>query len=493
MADEETATAPASGEGGGEGSSEQKPVEIHRLYKYHLQNFEMLAPDFDGPIDMVPGSVQMLYIDKNYDEAIYPLFCVTMAINPKIREYIAMRKNEISFLIRLQCDIFDSNSASIDPESSEDVFNTIFIPVIDDNVPFWNAQLYNETDAALKQIASNGGSVDDLGGANMTADHKEIHTYYFYVERDLYNSKDLINDVYNGANLPTICADMLGKHGFDGVLMSPADNPDAISQCIIPPMSLLNLFGYLTENYGLHVTGTTTFFDYRCVYILNKSGHPNCVEEGEYPVTIFDVHGTHEAEHYLPGTITIDELKEYHIDPDPKNIIMKDPSALNDHLSGNNLIMINSKENSSSKIQGTGRQRGAGNTRVGNNTNYNDYNKTEYANKVSEQNLSVMFTLYDVFMWALTPNKEFIVNIMTDEIKEEYNGYYRPTRTQFIFNKDGESLALQANHFMVKKEDISKQVEESKDVEVAPGGQNANNSFNLNAVNNLIQSFKMPI
>ena len=116
--------------------------------------------------------------------------------------------------------------------------------------------------------------------------------------------------------------------------------------------------------------------------------------------------------------------------------------------------MINSKENSSAKIQGTGKQRGAGNTRVDNNVNYNDYNKTNYANTVSEENLKVMLTLYDVFMWALTPNKEFIMNIMTDEIDPSYNGYYRPTRTQFIFNKDGEGLCLQANMFMVKKEEM---------------------------------------
>lgn len=475
-------------------SSEQKPVEVHRIYKYHLEKFEMLVPEFDGPIDMVPGSVSMLYIDKRYDDAMYPLFSITMSINPKIREFIAMRKDDISFRIRLQCDIYNTQSSSIMPESSEDVFNTIFIPVIDDNVPFWNAQLYNETVERLKQIASSGGTIEDLGGANITADHRDVHTYYFYVERDLYRSKDLINDVYNGANLPTICADMLGKHGFDAVLISPADNGDGISQCIIPPMSLLNLFSYLTENYGLHVTGTTTFFDYRCVYILNKSGHPKCVEEGEYPVTIFDVRKTSEPEHFRPGTISIDELKEYHIDPDPKDIVMRNPSATNDHITGNNLIMINSKENSSAKIQGTGKQRGAGNTRVDNNVNYNDYNKTNYANTVSEENLKVMLTLYDVFMWALTPNKEFIMNIMTDEIDPSYNGYYRPTRTQFIFNKDGEGLCLQANMFMVKKEDISKQVGESNDVEVSPKGQNANNAtnVNMNAVNSLLTKIPIP-
>ena len=456
-----------------------EPLKVHKLYRYHLAAFEMLVPEFEGPIDMVPGSVAMLVIDKNYDDFLYPLFSITMSVNPVIREFIAMRKNDITFRIRLQCDIYDTHSGKVEPDSSEDVFNTIFIPIIDDNVPFYNAKLYNETVEQLRLISQNGGSIEDLGGHNMTADHRELHTYYFYIERDLYNSKNLINDVYNGANLPTICADILSKNGFDALLISPADNQDNIDQCIIPPMNLLNLFEYLTDMYGLHITGTTTFFDYRCVYILNKSGHPNCVEKGEYPTTIFTVYDTNVSEHFLSGTLTCDENKEYHIYPDPNNIIIRNPSAVNDHITGNNLVMINSKKNSSSKIQGTGKQRGTGNTRVDNNTNYNDYNKTSYANKVSEQNLTIMMTIYDVFMWALTPNKEFIINFENSNVDPSYSGYYRPTRQQYIFNKDGERLTLQANCFFVKKDDISKEVAESTEKEVSPKSVNANSVTNI--------------
>lgn len=465
---------------------ENVPVLVHRLYKYHVATFEMLVPEIPDPIDMVPGSIAMLLIDKDYDNFIYPLFSITMAINPKIREFIAMRKNEITFHIRLQCDIYDVNSGKVEPESSEDVFNTIFIPVIDDNVPFYDAKLYNDTLETLRLISQNGGTIDEFGGKNFTADHRELHTYYFYIERDLFNSKNLINDVYNGANLPTICTDILANNSFDAVLMSPADNTEAIPQCVIPPMNLLNLFSYLSDMYGLHVTGTTTFFDYRCVYILNKSGHPKCVEEGEYPVTIFSVHKKDDSEHWLSGTLSCDEKKEYHIYPSPNNIIMKNPSAVNDHISGNNLTMINSKENSSATIGGTGKQRGNGNVRVGNNTNYNDYTKTNYANEVSEQNLTIMMSIYDPFMWALTPNKEFIINFLDTDVDQSYNGYYRPTRTQFIFNKDGEGLALQANCFFVKKDDISQAVKEAVDAEVKPASVNVNSVTNINKRNGIL-------
>lgn len=442
----------------------------HKLYRYRLSKFELIAPELDGPVDLVPGSVSMMYIGKDYDTDFYPMLMLNFVINPKVKEFIEIRRNEVKFHIALRCEGYDvtGSGSRTDPVSSETVFDTIFIPVISSNVPFMDLAVYNKTVNELQNIAASGGSVNDLGGKNMTADFRERVSYYFYVERDLVNSKNVVNKVYSGTDIPTICADILSKNGFDAILMSPSDNKDPIDQCIIQPQNLLNLFQYLSEIYGMHQTGTTTFFDYRCVYIMNKTGHPDCVEEGEYPTTIFTVNKTILSESWLSGTTTCDERKEYYIFPDPHRVIMHNPASINDHIMGNNLTALNAKDNAPTHIEGTGEQRGKGNTRVDNNANANPYMQTQYANDIQEGNMSVKMTVFDPYMWALTPNKEFILHYLDSNVDPTYSGYYRIRKTDFLFNRNGTQLTLTANIDMVKKEPIDDAIKNAIETQVVP-------------------------
>ena len=447
--------------------SQSAPL-VHKIYRYRIASFKLIVPDFDGPIDMVPGSINMAHLECDYDNNIYPIFSITCVTNPKLKEYISMRRTEVKFHINLKCETYDTHSSDVMPESSEDVFNAMFIPMITDDVPFVDAAIYNQTTEQLRTIARNGGSVDDLGGHNMMGDHRTNVTYYFYVEKDLNNSKNVVNQIFANTNIPTIVAKLMADNGFDKILMSPVDNAEPISQCIIQPQNLLNLFSYLSDYYGMHATGTITFFDYRCVYILNKSGHPNALEEEEYPVTIFSIQETKYSESNLAGTLTCAEKKEYHIYPDPHRVTVSNPSAVNDHISGNNVTMINSQLNGKAHVEGAGNQRGTGNTRVGNNTNANSYNTTQYANQIQEGNVNCKMTLFDPYMWALTPNKENIIHWVGSSVDESFSGYYRITKADYVFSRNGEKLNLTANLNMVKKEDISAAMAQAIDQEVNP-------------------------
>lgn len=433
-----------------------EPTIVHRIYRYRLSKFELLSSEFEGPIDLVPSSVSEMYIGKDYDENFYPMLMINFVVNPKVKEFIEVRRNEVKFHIALRCEGYALNGpgSRTEPVSSETVFDTIFIPAISSNVPFMDSAVYNMTVSELQGIAAAQGSVNDLGGHNLTADVRERVSYYFYVEKDLFNSKNVINQVYSNTDIPTICADILSKNGFDAILMSPSDNTEPIEQCIIQPQNLLNVFEYLSEIYGMHKTGTITFFDYRAVYIMNKTGHPNCVEEGEYPTTIFKVHKTKMSESWLSGTATCDERQEYYIYPDPHRITMHNPSAITDHITGNNLTALNARDNAPTHIEGTGVQRGSGITRIENNANTNEYMQTQYVNDVQERNLTVNMSVFDPYMWALTPNKEFMLQYMDSNIDPNYSGCYRIRKTDFIFNRNGEQLTLTANIEMVKKEPI---------------------------------------
>ena len=444
---------------------------VHKIYRYRLNKFELIHPEFENPVDLIPGSVSMMYISKDYNENFYPILNVSFVCNPKVKEFIEINRNDVKFHIELRCEGYASSGrelTSTTPLSSETVFDTFFIPIITTAIPFIDAAIYNLTESQLKNISRAGGTVEDLGGHVLNADARTTVSYYMYVERDIVCSKNLVNKVYANTNIPTICADLLSENGFDAVLMSPSDNKDNIDQCIIQPQNLLNVFKYLSDIYGMHKTGTLTFFDYRCVYIMNKTGHPNCVDEGEYPTTIFVVHKTVMSEHWLSGTASCDERKEYYFFPDPHRVIMLNPSSTNDHIYGNNITTLNAKANKTIHIEGTGLQRGSGNTRIDNNANANEYMQSQYANNIQEGNIAVRMSIFDPYMWALTPNKEFILNYLDSNVNPYYNGFYRILKTDFLFNRNGEQLTLTANIEMVKKESIDEAIRKQIEHQAKP-------------------------
>lgn len=458
---------------------------VHHMYKYQVTSFQMIFEGIEKPVEIDPGCITFMYIEKNYDEGFYPLCIIRTVINPRLREYVIFNKTTVKFRLRLQCITMNSNGVT---EGTDDIFNTIFIPIIKDEDPFYDEAVYNKTAEQIANLAAAGANAQDLGTDNMTADQREDVEYLIWVEKDLNNSKNLVNDCYSGANLTTVVVDMLNHNGFDAMLISPPDNSSAIDTILVPPMNLLNVFKYLSDTYGMHSTGTTAFFDYRCVYVLNKSGHPNCVEKGEYPKTIFTIHTTDMSEHYMPGTLEQSKKKEYHMFPDPHAVKINNASVFNDQINGNSLKMINSKKNSSATISGTGDQRGSGNTRVENNNDDNDYSKVQYANSVSEMNKPLKMTIMDNFMWALTPNKEFIINWEDTRVAPVYNGYYRIKICQYMLAKNGDWMTLTTRLDMVKKEDISAAEKAAIDKEVVPVATPKSQTLAANVGNTKLKS-----
>lgn len=445
-------------------AEEQKdPQLVHKFYQYHIQAFEILFPEFKEPVKIARGAINAMYIEKDYDNNFYPIFSVSLVINPRLKDFISMNRDQVRFHIRLQCDICD-NSGMV--ESTVDEFNAIFMPIIGDPMPFMDDEMYQEAAEWLNRASSDGETID-LSKNMHEIDANTDATYYLYAEHDLVGSKAVVNNVYNGTVKDVLVA-TLADNGFNAILMTPPNDDSAGQQIIVPPMNLIKIFDHMNSTYGMYDSGVIKFFDWRCVYILDKSGHPRCTDEGEYPTTVVTIFPTKTSESKLPGTATCDETKEYFVFPNPLDVQIFSDSDYANHLFGSNLTLINAQTNSSSTISSTGNTTGGAVTRVGYNNQDNAMAKSEYATSVSENNVKIAFMLHDFLMFAMTPNKEFIVNWVDSKVHEQYSGFYRPTKATYSFTKNGDSLALTGRIDMVKKEDISQAVKEATERSVNP-------------------------
>lgn len=433
----------------------QDLIMTHKSYRYKVAALELLSSELPEPVKFPPAAVTHMFMEKNYDEAFYPVLRLDLALNPKLKDFIVVNKNKIEFRLRFQSVAYNTSTNS--PEEEKDVINAIFIPMLEDTLPYMEDSDYDEV---VDMLGTNPNGTENIDKSKnlMSVDHNATLEMYLFVKDHLNNSKNLVNIIYSNTTVREAIVSLLSKNGFNHIVMTQPENNDS-QQIIIPPMNLLNIFHHLQETYGIYHSGVINFFDHDRVYVMAKSGHPNCVANGEYPKTVFDVYPSNKSMSRTSGTFDCPDKQEWHMEIDPKGITMTNTSAYHDQISGNSKQLINSYKNSSSFIGSAGEQagEGTGNARVDYNIDSNEYLNMEHAHRVNEMKTRARLVLYDVNIAALTPNKEFIVNWVDSKTGTQHNGYYRPMVAKYEFNRQGEELMLTAIFDMTKKEETAEQ------------------------------------
>ena len=91
----------------------------------------MVSSELPEPVKFPSAAVTHMFMEKNYDEAFYPVLRLDLALNPKLKDFIVVNKNKIEFRLRLQSVAYNTSTNS--PEEEKDVINAIFIPMLDIN------------------------------------------------------------------------------------------------------------------------------------------------------------------------------------------------------------------------------------------------------------------------------------------------------------------------------------------------------------------------
>lgn len=419
--------------GGSAGGNNQfrSNMQNHR-YRYRVDAWQVLIPGQE-PIDMVPSAIQNIFLTQLYDEAIHPILEIKTLLPPRLHEAIVNHKNDVNIRFRLVAvDINNQNSGY------HDIINDTFIVLIDDEAPFQESKLYDKTNEAQGgkgSGTSSGIKAEDKHWYNVS-DYTESYEISLWRERDLIAMRKTVNEIYNDCTLSSALGHILGNAGIDKMLISPLNNDKQYPQVIIPPMNLMNVFEYLQQTYGTYYFGTMSFYDYRCLYILNKSGACDCYEQGEYRKTIITAIDNSNSSSKATGTFESPDEQEYVMYVDPENISVQTPSTTQDLIAGNNVTIVDSGNNETTEVSGAGKQRGMGNSTIVSDKFGNDFNKSVMLSEINERNLHLSCYLLDHDLFAMTPNKEFVV-YFTDKEKGKYNGYYRLTSAVAAFTKAG--------------------------------------------------------
>ena len=445
----------------------------YKVTTFSLYTKDQKYADQNGIIELNPVCIKRLFIIQDFDQFLQPVIQMDVLLPALILDYMREHRDEISFIIRIdivdfisagQNQKFDANDYK---ENGSDILcNAHFVTFMPDNMKTPNLGEYKEVAAIQRGDDSVGDDITKCG-QNM-ANYKEESIFFIWKEHDVYTLRKQVNAVYSSVTIGDAASSMLSDNGFEKVLIAPSDNTETFGQLIIPPMTMMNVFRFLQNQYGMYNTDVLFFNDiWRC-YVIDRSGECKAHEDNEYTKTIFSVVDSRSEYSKDTGTSTLDEKFEYHMKLDIMQIAVRSLSSINDVITGNTAMYIDSRNNEVTTVSGAGDQRGEGCVNVTTDHEGTQYTKSKHANNVSELAMNLKVTgVKDYNYTALSPNKAFVFNFKNKDFYK-YNGYYRLMKATHILTREGngDQMGITGIFEFTRKKELAEEERKTIDYDV---------------------------
>ncbi len=402
--------------------------EKSHIFRYKLETLKISFPEDGETVDIEPGLVSGFIIEKDFDNDFFPIFRLDMSIDTKLYYRILDNKTTVKFIIKLRSyaykDLDDTKPAK------KDVFNTIFIPFIDDETPFLERKEYENAAKVSSDPETLGKKPETTGGNEFSI--------YLFKEDDILKSKKIVNTVLTSTNMTDAIAYVLTKAGINKVLMTPLGNSNTYSEVVIPPLSAMSLLKYLDAQYGFHVRGTIMFFDFDALYLIEKSYVATAWVKNEYKDVIFIIREPDDPIKYAPGIYTDDKKKTHFVNIFHENLKLANPAISKDQIEGINKTIVSSKPRNAATIRASSKARGSGTYQVFVNRYVNPYATSAEKYRIESEGKIAVITSSDVDISVFRANKQYTFKYSDTSINSKIGGKLRLSKSVFAFTNSGD-------------------------------------------------------
>lgn len=421
----------------------------YKPYEYRVSGFDIYHEDLSSDEGATNGTVRLLgiavsnvYIYRDYDKMIQPVLQVKLSIPPLLKKFIINKKNEVKYRLRIDT-VYTNEPSSANPngdnsEITNAFINGTFVSYTNDEDNFKGEEDYREASKNLGKLADNINN------------YSENINIFLWAEGSVELLRKLVNNNYTNTNVASVLVNILNENGISNVLMSPPENKTNYPQLLIPPTYIMNLTSFIDEKFGLYYGGTTFFYDFNKLYILNK-GATKCdaSEQGEYTKILINIpdSGSKSSSKRI-GVADDSENKEYIVYAKEENVDLNTPSKSNDVVNGGNMYIVNTQTATTTELSNANDS--GGTYRLVNDNYGNSFNKGKQVAEVMENTLKLAITIEEYDTSIFTPNKEYIINFEKADMKK-YSGTYRLNSEKVIMSKKGDKLRISGNFIFTWK------------------------------------------
>lgn len=393
-----------------------------QLVRYRFNALQLSVEGFD-PFEVPKSQITGLYLEKNYEDEHYPFFVLSIVIPGYL--YRAMRANPYKNTITMDLQAGYYNNAIINP--SEQV---TFISKINGKFLCY----MNDVTPELDEEKQNQLSIDD-------GTYKVGYTYgdlanvdlLLYKQEYLDAGDKVVNQICN-ANLTDNIIYVCNQAGISKLRLSPPNNTKVYSEFSITPISAIEQLERICNSYGYHSKGSTIFYDFDCLYIVDKNPECTVFIKNEYKTTYLASLTQLRQDDVDKSGCFKDDINKYNV----INLI-SDSISINDNyqIQDSNLMYIDAKTGSVSTIQGDNNKKPLSKTLI---SDKGDDTINAYSNAAKETGSILTVGMQYIDLSFLDVNKEFVFT--TDVTKhQKYTGSYRISKYTCDFIIEGEYLS----------------------------------------------------
>jgi hypothetical protein len=420
-----------------------KDIEF-KFAKYKISKFNLIIPGYDEPYEVNPARIGNWVIEKDYDNYLYPYLEFRCIVPDQVYSDVMEASEDVYVDLKIEYGLFE-DIYEMDPDTAINMMGTIldtrFYAFIDNQSP-------KLTSASPGEKAKSELEDNDETSTQYAYDNNKSLVMGLYRSDHIFNSNQIINKVLSGATATDAVAYYMSKLGLSNVLMSPSDNVKTFDQLILPPLAASQGLLRTCNIYSLHKAGTTVFFDYDFIYVLNKKLGATAWINNEIKtvyLTSFPAKGdsaTMKSGFYANG-----KEKYCAINIIGNSISVTNESMFGDQLVGGNILSINSNTgevttlNSDLKVSELSTSKKGLVNRVVVQDEGED--TAEHAKTTMEQSQKTLnIVAQDVNIRALSPNKDYIFTTDNTEY-QDYIGHYRISNMAATFTKESSMYTVQ--------------------------------------------------
>lgn len=395
-------------------------------YFYNISEFYIIIDS--ETIKLPTERLTDFKIEHYFDEAVFPIFKVTMTLEPSRYYKIIKNKDKVKFKLRLQS--WYRKKGTDEDSLVRDVINDTFsIFINDDN---------DDYQKSLKKSAGTDKDENEL-------DRLKNDIEFFLFKTSLVTGlRSNIQAVLQDVDLTTAIAYLLSKAGANKVLLSPLDNKSTYETLVLPPQNIEKQLKYLNNNYGFHKNGSIIYFGLFNSYILNCKEGCTAWAKNEWKETILYVLDKTSSDSYLEGAILKQGEKRFYYNMKAEGVDTTNNSVTTNAITGSDAIVVDMASNSSSSVKSSSKIIGKSTEAVLFNNTSNKYMGTTFAAQQKANSTVVTLLLSNLNLEAFKPNKSISMIFEDATLNKKYKGLYRVSSAIYTFKNSGDNYSVTA-------------------------------------------------
>ena len=392
-------------------------------YHYVITEFIIL---YESEQDVIP--LERIYswkIEYYFDQAIFPIFKLCVAMEPSRYYKILKNKSTVKFKVRAQM-YYTLNSNPEEKSMLRDYINDVFVfyPE-DDNTDF------------VEDIRPEDSDINKLS---------ELDNYveFFLFKNIVTKLRAPCNYVLTNVDVCTAVTYLLYKTGVKNVLMSPFENTKVYDQIVIPPQSVEANIRYLNNNYGFHKKGSVIFFGFLHNYILNCKEECTAWYKKEWKDSIIYILSKSNTLTASDGTFIRKNEDKFYTLIQADSISVSNKNVTSNVLGGVNPTVIDMKNGvTTSTLSGVTDVSSENRSIIFNDTS-NIFMEETCAFQYKSNNIVLNAIVENINIEAFNPNKKIQIIFENANQNKKYSGIYRISSAIYNFQRSSGDFSINA-------------------------------------------------